>query len=104
MTVFILPKALQRLDEIYDYIRLFSEKEAIRIYNSILDEIGILKLFPQMSPVEPFLADCGKIFRSLVVMKNYKAIYYIEEEENTVYVATIWDCRQNPENLGKEIV
>jgi hypothetical protein len=27
----------------------------------------------------------------------------IEEEENTVYVATIWDCRQNPVKLKEEV-
>jgi hypothetical protein len=30
--------------------------------------------------------------------------YYIEEMEDTVYVATIWDCRQNSDKLVKEIM
>jgi plasmid stabilization system protein ParE len=104
MKVFLLPKAIERLDEIYDYIHFFSELAAVRIYNNILDEIGKLELFPRMAPVEPLLADCGKIFRSLVVMKCYKVVYYIEETENAIYVATVWDCRQNPDNLGKEVI
>jgi plasmid stabilization system protein ParE len=103
MNVLLLPKAIERLDEIYNYIRLCSELAAARIYNDILDEIAKLKLFPRMAPVEPILANCGKIFRSLVVMKHYKVVYYIEDEEDTIYIATVWDCRQNPDNLEKEI-
>lgn len=103
MNLFILPKAMQRLDEIYDYIFSFSEIAASGIYNEILDELNKLELFPYIGSVEPVLADCGKIFRSLVIMSNYKVIYYVEEDENAVYVATVWDCRQNPEKFREEV-
>jgi plasmid stabilization system protein ParE len=104
MDVILLPKALDRLEEIYSFIQSVSEIAAIRIYNDMLDEIGKLKFFPRLAAAEPLLADCGKIFRSLIVMKHYKVVYYVEEAENTAYVATVWDCRQNPDNLGKEVM
>jgi len=103
MKIILLPKALERLEEIYVFFQSVSEDVAACVYNDILDEIGVLESFPQMAVVESFLSDCGKVFRSLVVMKHYKVIYYIEKEENTVYIATIWDCRQNPEKLKNEI-
>jgi hypothetical protein len=32
--------------------------------------------------------------------KHYKVIYYVEK--NVIYIATIWDCRQNPVKLRLE--
>jgi len=90
------------MEEIYDYIFQFNEAAAARVYNDILDRIELLEIFPRMGPVEQQLADCGKIFRSHVIM-NYKVIYYVEESENAIYVATVWDCRQNPEKLQFEV-
>ena len=101
--VFILPRALQRMEDIYEYIFQFDERAAARVYNEILDRTELLETFPRMGAVEQQLADCGKIFRSLVV-RNYKIIYYIADDENAVYVATVWDCRQNPEKLRFEVI
>ena len=101
--VFILQRAMQRMDEIYDYIFQFNEAAAARVYNEILDKMEILEKFPRIGPVEQQLADCGKEFRSLVI-RNYKIIYYIEEDENAIYVATVWDCRQNPKRLLYEVI
>ena len=103
MNVFILPGAIERMEEIYDYFLHLNEFVAVRIYNGILDDIEKLERFPRMGAVEQYLTDCGKNFRSLVVMKNYKVIYYIEEDENAIYIATVWDCRQNPDRLKMEV-
>ena len=100
--VFILPRAMQRMEEIYHYIFQFNEVAAARVYNEILDRIELLEKFPRMGPVEQQLTGFVKIFRSLVV-RNYKVIYYIEEAENTVYVTTVWDCRQDPDKLQYEV-
>ena len=103
MKIFILPLAMQRMEEIYDYIFQFNAIAAIRVYNDILDIIEKLESFPLLGHVEQQLADCGKIFRSLDI-KKYKIIYYIEDAENAIYVATVWDCRQNPSKLQKEVM
>jgi len=103
MTAFILPRALHRMEEIYDYFFQFSEIVAVNIYNEILDKIEMLEQFPFMGLVEQQFDDCGKVFRSFVV-KNYKIVYYIEESENKIFVATVWDCRQNPNKLQYEVI
>jgi len=100
--VLILPRAMQRMEEIYDYYFQFSEVTAARIYNEILDRIELLAHFPFLGYVEQQFSYWGKFFRSLIV-KNYKIIYYIEDSENTIYIATVWDCRQNPDKLKYEI-
>ena len=105
MKVILLPGALSKLDEIFDWVKTTnSENAAVKIYNSILDELEILEKQPRIAAIEPMLEDFPKQFRSLIINKKYKAVYYIEEQRNTVFVTTIWDCRQNLDNLTKEIL
>lgn len=47
-----------------------------------------------MASVEQLLDGEPEMFRSLVVLRRYKVIYYVTDE--TIYVADIWDCRQDP--------
>lgn len=39
--------------------------------------------------------------RSLVASDIYKVVYYVDEK--TVRIITVYDCRQNPETLRKEV-
>ncbi len=103
MNVILLPNALRRLDEIFDWLKTtYSEDTATKTYNSMLDELEILEKFPKIASIEPILEDLPKQFRSLIINQKYKAIYYIEEQNDTVFVATIWNCRRNPADLQKE--
>lgn len=101
MKVKFLIAAEEHLDDIYSFIAEKNKQAAIKLYNDFLDEIGRLPDFPQMAAVEPVLINEPQIFRALVVQHNYKVIYYIEGD--TIYIAAIWDCRQNPETNEKKI-
>ena len=71
MKVILLPRALSRLDEIFDWLKTTnSESFAVKIYNSILDELEILEKQPKIASIEPLLEDLPKQFRSLVINKN----------------------------------
>ena len=97
MKLYYSPKAAKALTEIYEFLCLKNERVAAIIHNDILDGIERLCIFPQMAPIEPLLAEEAEMFRSLVINRRYKAIYFIEGE--TITVVDIWDCRQNPETL-----
>jgi plasmid stabilization system protein ParE len=100
MKIRILPLAESDLDKIYDYYANKSVNAAIKIYNSILEEITILSDFPLIASIEELLSKQVKEFRSLVVLSGkYKVIYYVENDY--VNVTHIWDCRQNPKKLRK---
>lgn len=101
MTIKFLVAAEEHLDDICNHLAENSEQAAIHLYNDFLDEIERLERFPHMAAVEPLLIDEPQIFRSLVIRHHYKAIYYIEED--CIYIAAIWDCRQNPENNQTKI-
>jgi plasmid stabilization system protein ParE len=56
MILYFTDPALEHLENIYCFIENKSEKAANKTYNTILDKIDRLKVFPQMAPVEPLLA------------------------------------------------
>ena len=90
--------AESQLNDIYDYIQLKNPYAAAEIYNDILDESAMLARFPQMAAIEPLLSEFPEAYRSLVVRRNYKVVYYIDNK-TTIYVVAVFDCRQNPEKL-----
>jgi len=89
--------ALMQLEQIYYFLQNQNVNAAIHIHNFILDEIEKLSNFPQMAAIEPELLGFSHIFRSLVVKKRYKVIYYLEKD--IIHISAIFDCRQNPKKL-----
>jgi plasmid stabilization system protein ParE len=90
--------AESQLDGIYDYIQTRNSRAAVEIYNDIIDESAMLGRFPKIAAIEPLLSEFPEEYRSLVVRRNYKIVYYIENE-TTIYVVAVFDCRQNPDKL-----
>ena len=90
--------AESQLDGIYNYIHTLNAWAATEIYNDIIDESALLAHFPLMGVLEPLLSEFPEGYRSLIVRRNYKIVYYIERE-TTIYVVAVFDCRQNPQNL-----
>lgn len=93
-----LPMSQRHLKRIYKFISKKNEQAAIKTHNKLLDATESLPQFPQMAPIEPLLEDCDKAYRALVVDK-YKILYYFEN--NTIYIAAVWDCRQSTKRLKK---
>ncbi len=94
--------AENQLDGIYKYIQTYNSFAAIEIYNDIVDESAVLAHFPYIGVIEPLLTEFPEEYRSLIVRRNYKIVYYIEKE-TTIYVVAVFDCRQNPNKL-KDII
>lgn len=101
MKIKFLIAAEEHLDDIYNLIAEKNERAAIDLYNDFLDEIERLQDFPQIAAIEPVLAGELQIFRALVVRHNYKVIYYTDVD--TIYIAAIWDCRQNPQSNESKV-
>jgi len=95
--------ASRRLDEVYEFIAAESLTAAVKIFNDIVNQTARLADFPQMAAVEPLLVDLPETFRSLVIHRNYKAVYYIDNAAEEVIIVDLWDCRQNPSDLTKSI-
>lgn len=92
--------ALQVLELIYlqslQYTK--NERTAAKLHNKLIKEAEILKTFPNAGSILNTSERITICYRALVADSNYKLIYYIETNGDVVIV-TIWDVRQNPENL-----
>jgi len=92
--------AKKELQNIYDYYCYkASRKIADKISNSIVDRTINLAQTPRMGRKEDLLNNLNKEIRYLVD-GNYKIVYWIEE--NLVFIASVFDCRQNPKKMGNK--
>ena len=93
--VFWTDTARFQLEDIFDY---YKNKASIRVarklVKQIIDRTIQLEKNPNSGAKEPLLSGRQFEYRYLVE-ENYKIIYWIEG--NYIKVATVFDCRQNPE-------
>ena len=93
-----------QLKKVFDYyLEVAGHKVATSLVSKIVNSSDMLEIMPLMAPVENYLTGRKFIYRSLVVSKMFKIIYFIDEKAECVVIATIWDCRGNPAKLQKEI-
>lgn len=94
-------KARQNLNQIFVYYKKKSEQAAARLFNKILDEVETLLIFPEAGKRESFAEDMQICYRSLVVEKHFKLIYYIKND--AIRIVAVWDCRRNPASFRQFI-
>lgn len=92
--------ALNQLDDIYEYIAVESVQGSANVTTRILNATKRLYLFPFSGQEEEFLKELNRSYR-YVVAGNYKIIYRLEA--NVVYIAAVFDTRQDPGKM-KEFV
>ena len=91
------------LNGVYDYYAEKSVRVAVEMYNSVIDEVEILKSQPYIAAIELVLKDNPKDYRSLIVAKGkLKVVYFVKND--TIAIVRIWHCRQNPEDLKNSLV
>ena len=90
-------RALATLDSIFEFYKEKSEYCAVKIINRLYHSARTLTIFPTAGVIEPSLDGFPVNFRSLVVEKHFKLIYYIDVDR--IYIVEVWDTRQNPASL-----
>ena len=83
---------------IYDFLVEKSQPSAQRIIESILNRTTQLESFPESGTKQETLKAGANEYRYLVE-GNYKVIYWNKSEIQTVFIATIFDTRNNPDKL-----
>jgi plasmid stabilization system protein ParE len=93
--------AINQLKDIFDYhLVKASPNIAQRLVQKIIDATIILENNPKAGRKEDLLKTRPQDFRFIIV-KNYKIIYWIDYEFNTIFVAMVFDTRQNPKKIIK---
>lgn len=91
------PLAIKQLKAIYKYYyNVAGEKKALKVRDEIKKTADNLAYHPFLGKIEE-MDEIEEKFRSLVVSRNFKIIYLVEE--SVLVIFTIWDVRQDPEKL-----
>lgn len=94
-------KAKKDLKDITKYLKKETSKGfASKQRNDIKHYADLLGPNPLLGFQEPLLENEPEGFRSLI-HSNYKIVYYIENGH--IYIARIFDCRQDPNKLKQSI-
>ncbi len=56
---------------------------------------------PQMGQIEPYLADLPTMYRSIVVYRLSKIVYYIADDH--IEVVDFWDTRREPKSQAERV-
>lgn len=95
--------AIDQLKDIFDFYKVkASQTIAQKLVQKIIDSTIILENNPKSGRREGLLSDRSREFR-FVIVKTFKIIYWIDYEYNIIYIATVFDTRQNPEKISKII-
>lgn len=85
------------------YIRReFGKKSKESFLQKVRETRRLLADNPCLGPIEPLLAERTQTYRSVVVGKLNKMVYYIEED-TVIYVVAFWDCRREPDTLASQV-
>lgn len=82
---------------------VFGEQIMKRFYDQINWCETLISSNPSMGVVEPLLAHRRTMYRSLVVHKHYKLIYWVDEKREVLYISDFWDTRCAPASLAGRI-
>ena len=82
----------------------FGAHVALNFIESINKQVLLLSSYPFMGRVEPLLTHKKRHeYRSLVVHKHFKLVYYVDESRQTVFIADLWDTRREPARLARPL-
>ncbi len=95
------PRAQSDLADIWGYYSPLNAKAAAKIVSEIRASVRLLADFPLLAPRELLLEGHTFEYRSLVVVKRYKAMYRIDGEK--IIIVTLHDCRRDPVKLRETV-
>ena len=88
-------KALTQLDAVMRYgSQEFGERTMQRLYARIMSYEPLLAANPRLGVAEPLLAGRKREYRSIVVHKLFKLVYYVKDD--ILHIAALWDTRREP--------
>lgn len=93
--------AEDKLEDVFlFYSKNASEDIAVQLVNKIIDKSLELEKNPLIGQKESLLYGRLQEFRYLVY-KNYKIIYWINQQKKRIEVVNLFDCRQNPVKINE---
>lgn len=102
MRVIWLRRAENALHHTEEYIlREFGTRACNHFLREIEGVSYLLERMPELGHYEPILSEYKQGYRSIVINRLTKLIYYIHEDD--IIIAALWDTRREPKSLAKNI-
>ena len=92
----------QRVETLTYGALTFGKRLALKFKEALHQYDRLLASNSHLGPIEPLLIQEPQIFRSVVVHKHYKLIYYVNTNSNTIYIVALWDNRREPKQQAKQ--
>ena len=94
-------RAAAQLHQVEDYVlRDFGERIRKEFMDEVEQAVVALANMPTMGKVDPLFAHRKETYRSIIVRRLNKIVYYIKG--NTLYVAAFWDTRREPKGQAAQ--
>ena len=89
-------KAEEQKDHIADYIfEYFGYKRMEQFLNEVEQTTRLINEYPNLGAIDSLFTNRQKEYRSVVIDGLSKMVYFVNED--VIYIAAFWDCRQEPE-------
>lgn len=97
--------ARERLKHIFDhYLEVASHRVAARMAAKIWDAADSLGSMPLQAPILEDAAGRRFVYRSRVVSRLFRIVYFVDEQADSVVIATVRDCRQSRARLKEDVI
>lgn len=95
-------QAKEVLQQTSNYIRKeFGKRSKQKFLDEVLHVASLLENNPYLGQVESLLNEAPVEYRSIVVNRINKLVYYIHD--NSIEIVVLWDTRREPKALLDEI-
>lgn len=92
--------AQDQLRQAADFIeKRFGKNSRTKFLDDIYHVVPLISRFPHLGKEEPLLEGASVVYRSLVIGRLNKIIYYIND--NIIEIVAVWDTRREPKKLAE---
>lgn len=103
MTVLWHKRAAEALHQVEEYVFCsFGEQIRQEFMNEVEKSVLALADNPSIGRVDPLFAHRKQEYRSIIVRKLNKIVYYIKND--TVHIAAFWDTRREPKKQAQQAI
>ena len=90
-------RAAAQLHQVEEYVlRDFGERVRQEFMDDVEQAVLSLADMPTMGKIDPLFAHRKQTYRSIIVRRLNKVVYYVKDD--ILHVAAFWDTRREPKN------
>ena len=103
MRIKVEDEAKKKILQTARYIqKQFGTDARVDFRNEIHLIVKLLRVNPNLGPAEPLLADAPVQYRSIVVKRLNKIVYWINSD--VIEIVDFWDCRREPKKQAEQTI